>query len=97
ERGLRRGVVRRLGGGHALDRALAEARRVLRELLLERVGGERSEHRPAAWKNAERRAQDGSANHRPVGLLDVLPIGPEAVEGLCEHLAVLSLLEVADD
>ena len=41
EGGLRAGVVGALRPRHAFDRALAEARRILGDLLFERVGGER--------------------------------------------------------
>ena len=57
ERGLRPGVVRRLGPGHALDGPSAEAARVAGELLLQRVGGERPEHRPVPGEDAQHRAQ----------------------------------------
>ena len=59
EGGLRAGIVGGLGAGHALDGAAAEAGRVLGELLLQRVGGERRQHRAVAGQDAEHRAEPG--------------------------------------
>ena len=52
------------GRGDALDGAVAEALRRLRHLLLERVGGERRDHRAATRQDAEQRADDGAARDR---------------------------------
>ena len=52
------------GPGDALDGALAEARRVVATLLLQRVGRERGEHRAAARQDAEHRAEAGAAQDR---------------------------------
>ena len=41
--------------GHALDGAATEAARILGELLLDRIGGERPEHRAIAGQDAEDR------------------------------------------
>ena len=68
ERGLRAGVVGGLRRRHALDRALAEARRVLGDLLLQRVGREGREQRAAARQDAEQRAERGAAQDRGPGL-----------------------------
>ena len=52
EGGLRAGVVGRFRPGDALDGAAAEARGILGELLLQRVGGERPEHGAVAGQQA---------------------------------------------
>ena len=61
ERGLRRRVVGAFRRRHAFDGAAAEALRMLGHPLLERVGGERRDHRAAARQDAEQRADDGAA------------------------------------
>ena len=60
EGGLRAGVVGRFRPGHALDGARAEARRVLGELLLQRIGRERPQHRAVAGQDAQDRADAAS-------------------------------------
>ena len=52
------------GTGDAFDRALAEAAGVLGDFLLDRIGGERREHRAAAGQQAQHRAERGAAQHR---------------------------------
>jgi hypothetical protein len=98
ERGLRAGVVGRLGAGHAADVALAEAAVLAGELLLERVGRERRQQRAATGQHAQDGAQRRAADHRRPGLLEVLLGGPQALHVVREHLAVLGrLAEVGDD
>src|SRR5216684_2929622 len=69
ERALRARVVRRFRPGHALDGAPAEAARVLRQLLLQRVGGEGPQHRAVAGQDAEGSADQGPAHDRAGGAL----------------------------
>ena len=69
---LRVGVVGRFRPGHALDRALAEARRVLGQLLLDHVGRERRDRRPGARQHAEERAERGAAQDRAERALEVV-------------------------
>ena len=88
ERGLRAGIVGALGSGHALDGAAAEAARILGELLLERVGGERPEHRAVAGQDAEDRADDRAAQHGLVGLLEVVLVRQQPADGLAHHVAM---------
>ena len=57
ERGLGRRVVRRFGAGHAFDRAVTERLRMLRDALLQGVGGEGGEDVPGAGQDAEHRAE----------------------------------------
>ena len=64
ERGLRGGIVGAFRRRHAFDRAAAEARRVPRDLLLERVGRERRDDGAAAGQDAEDRAEHGAAADR---------------------------------
>ena len=85
------------GAGDALDRALAELLRVLRELLLERVGGERGEDRAAAGQDAEHRAERvprriGATMRRRSSRVGIRPVtsSPSRVAGLL-------VLEVAQD
>ncbi len=51
------GVVRRLGPGHAFDRAVAEFLGVLGELLLHRVRHEGRDRRPGAGQRADQKAE----------------------------------------
>jgi hypothetical protein len=97
EGGLRAGVVRRFGRRHALDRTLAELVRVLGDLLLQRVGAERSEQRAAAWQDTERGAQRGAAQYRGDHALEVLLGRHQLADAAGEHLAVFLLLEIGDD
>src|SRR5713101_255392 len=69
EGALRACVVRRFRPGHALDGAPAEAARVLRQLLLQRVGGEGPQHRAVAGQDAEGSADQGPAHDRAGGAL----------------------------
>src|SRR6266849_3594107 len=71
ERALRARVVRRFRPGHALDGAPAEAARVLRQLLLQRVGGEGPQHRAVAGQDAERGAEQGPAPDGAGGVLQI--------------------------
>ena len=57
ERGLRAGIVGGFRRRDAADVALAEIARRLRDVLLERIGGERREQRAAARQHAENGAQ----------------------------------------
>ena len=49
----------------AFDRALAEARRVLRQFFLDHVGGERGDRGPGAGQRAEEGADARAAHDRP--------------------------------
>ena len=64
ERGLRAGIVGGLRPCHAFDRALAEARRILGQLLLQRVGRKRREHRAIARQDAEHGSEPGRPHDR---------------------------------
>ena len=62
---LHRGMRRGLGARHALDRAVAEALRRLRYLLLGGVGDERGDGRPGARDQRAEAAEKRAADHRP--------------------------------
>src|SRR4051812_14324604 len=65
--GLR--VVRALGGGNALDRALAEFVRTPRHRLLHAVGDERSDGRPRARENADQEPEHRAVHEREAAVL----------------------------
>ena len=92
------GVVGRLGPRHALDGAASEARGVLGELLLQRVGGERAEHGAVAGQQAEQ-ASPGTCRARSAwrALPEVLAIGQQIADGSMHDVARLLRLEVAQD
>src|SRR6185503_14874767 len=76
---------------------LAEFVRVRRDLLLQRIRAERSQQRAAPGEDAERRAERGAAQDRLPHAPPVFPGRPEAAYLAGEDLAMLLLLEVADD
>ena len=80
ERGLRRGIVGRLGRGHAFHRTLAESLRGLGDLLLERVGREGAERRAAAGQHAERCAQQRAAQRGRPGAPYLLAGRPQRAD-----------------
>ena len=63
ERCLRSCIVGRFRRGDAFDCPFAEARRILREFLFERVSGEGAQHSAAPRQDAEQRADSGAAQH----------------------------------
>ena len=97
ELALRVRVVGGLGSRHALDRAVAETRRVLGHFLLDHVGRKRGDRRAGAGQHAEERPEPGSPEDRAEGLLQVLLRGEEVPHLGGEDLALLRVAEVADD
>ncbi len=98
ERGLRGGIIRAFRRRHALDRAAAEPRRILGDLLLEGVGRERRDHRAAAGQDAQDRPEDRAAGDRPGRVDQVLARRHQAGDLLADDVAVLGRdFEVADD
>ena len=97
EGGLRAGVVGALRPRHALDRALAEAARILRELLLDRVGREGPEHRAVAGQDAQDAADGRAAQDRPGRSLQVLQARQQPADRLPDDVAHLGVVEVAQD
>ncbi len=94
---LRAGVVGGLRTRHALDGAAAEARGVLGELLLERVGGERPEHRAVARQQAQNRSEQRAARDRGSGLLEVLAARQQLADRPVHDVAGLRALQIAQD
>src|SRR5206468_10085666 len=86
-----------LGSGHALDGALAEARRVFAEFLLDHIGGERGDRRCRAWQNAEERPDSGSSDNRAKRALQILSGGKEVRHLRSKDLALLRVTQVAQD
>ena len=86
-----------LGAGDALDGALAEVLRALRELLLDRVGGEGGEDVPAAGQDAEHRAEDGAAHDGRGDAAELRAGEPEVRDPLDHHVAGGLVLEVSQD
>ena len=70
---LRAGVVGGFGTGDAFNRALAKAARILRDLLLDRVGGEGAKHGAIARQNAKQAADERAAQNGRRRLLDFSP------------------------
>ncbi len=99
ERGLGGGIVGAFGRRNAFDRAAAEPLRVLRYLLLERVGRERCDHGAAARQNAEDRAEHGAAQDRRRGIDQVLLGRHQARDLLLNQFAIAFAagIEIADD
>ncbi len=67
ERGAGRGVVGRLRAGDALDGPVAEALGGARDALLDRVGNQRGDQRPAPGEQPHQEADDGPARNGPPG------------------------------
>ena len=80
------GVLRRLVGADALDRALAEPLRVLRDHLRLLVGDHRGDRRPGAGDGADQRADDGSADHGRDGRPPALEGGKLALAELARKI-----------
>ena len=85
------------GPRHAFDRALAEALGRARDLLLDRIGGERGEDVAAARQDAEQGAKRGAAQYRRCDAAQILPARHEAAEVADRHVTLVLLLEIAQD
>src|SRR3546814_14640666 len=96
ERGLRCGVVGGFGCGYPLDGARAELFGCLRELLFERVGGERSQRGAAARQHAEAHAEAGAAQDGPPGPSETLPARPEYLDLAADQFGTLRPPEIGD-
>src|SRR5262245_24154539 len=83
--------------GPALDRAFAEARRILRKLLLQHVGRERGDRRSGAGQHAEERADQRAARNRTRGSLEVLARRHQVLHLFGEHLALFGVAQVRDN
>src|SRR5438046_820684 len=64
---------------------------------LDGIGSERTEDRAAAGKNAECRADDGTAKDRRHHSFEVLASGPEPGDFCDHHRALFFIFQVADD
>ena len=93
---LRRGVVGRLRAGDALDGAVSERLRVLRDALLDRVGGEgaRTWPRPAGCRAPSPAPCRAARADDPA---EVLAGQPQVLDLLDHDGAGLLVLEVAED
>ena len=86
------------GAGNAFDRALAEAGRILGDLLLDRIGRERRQHSAAARQNAEDGAQQRAADDRLPGVLEFGWRRPQIAEPRRNRIAMLfGYFKVLDD
>ncbi|MDT4829244.1 hypothetical protein FQZ97_626590 [compost metagenome] len=77
--------------------ALAEALRILRDLLFQRVGRERRQHGAAARQDAQGRTQGRAAQHCGSGFLEFLLVGIQRADLVGDVDAVFLLLEVGHD
>src|SRR3546814_3007331 len=97
ERGLRCGVVGGFGCGYPLDGARAELFGCLRELLFERVGGERSQRGAAARQHDEENAAAGAAQDGPTGPSEIIPARPESLDLAADQFAPPRPLGIGDE
>nr|GAJ37124.1 hypothetical 31.6 kDa protein in TAR-I ttuC' 3'region [Bradyrhizobium sp. DOA9] len=96
---MRRSIVGTLRPRHALDGPSAEPQRVLGELLLERIGRERGDHRAAAGENTENGTEHGAAQDRRRRIGQILPGRHQAGDLLLNEIAVHlgAMVEIAND
>ena len=85
------------GGGHPLDHPRPEALGVARDLLLQRVGREGGQGRPAARQDPEDRADARSPQDRREGRLEVGPARHQVLDLSRQDAAVLGNLQVGGD
>ena len=86
------------GSGDAFDRAVAEARGVARDLLLQHIGRERGQRRAAARQHAEQRAEPGAAQRRRPRQLDLVARRHQLRDALRQQRAALAAArQIGDD
>jgi hypothetical protein len=90
-------VVGRFRTRHPLDRALAEAARILGQALLHGVGEKGRSHRSATGQQAQHEAQATAAHHRLPGRTPVGHGGPQAANLLGQHRVLGDGLAVHQD
>ena len=74
---------------------LPKRRGSVRELFLERIGGERPEHRAIAGQDAEHRADQRAAQHRHGGLPEILARRQQRADARGGDVAILVDVEIA--
>ncbi|MNI26530.1 hypothetical protein D3C73_802320 [compost metagenome] len=97
ERRLCGSVVRRFRASQAGRMALAEAFRILRDLLFQRVGRERRQHRATARQDTQGRTQGRTAQHGGSGFLEFLHVRVQRADLVGDVDAVFLLLQVGHD
>ena len=97
ERGLRARVVGRLGRGDAANVAMAETARRSRDVLLQRVGGERGKQRAPSRKHAEHRTERRTAQDRAEAIFEIIKARPHPADSKRNDAALPLVLEVVGD
>ena len=91
------GIVGRFRRRDTLDRALAEARWIVGELLFDHVGRERGDRRSGARQHAEEGAKRSAAQDRAKAAPEFVFGRPEVRHLGREDAALFRLAEIADD
>ena len=97
ERRLRSGIVGRFRSSNALNCALSESARILRQFFLERISAERCKHGTPAREQAQDRTDARAAEHGRPRILELLLGEPKTADFGGNEFALLRALEVGED
>src|SRR5262249_22699479 len=82
--------------GYAFDGAVPDLISILAELLVDAIGRELRDHRPAAWHNAKDRAHDAAAQRAREDAFELWPRRQE-LDRAVERRSLLLVVEIFGD